>query len=302
MSDFLERPQSRNARLRQLLRSPPVLAVGAHDGLSARLVEQAGFDVVYMGGFATTGSLLGRPDMALLSGSEMIENARRMAQAVTIPMIADADTGYGNAIDVIRTVHDYEASGVSGIHLEDQKAPKRCGHMQGKDVIPAGEMVGKLKAAVAARSDKDFVIIARTDSLAIHGVDEAIDRALRYRDAGADVLWVEAPKDEAQLADIAKRLEGCTVCLNWLENGVTPMITMEKIKEYGFGLVLYPIGSVLTLVSALREHYASVRRNGTPLDRVGQLPSFSDYTKTVGIQEITELAKKFDDADRAAQS
>ncbi len=139
---------------------------GAHDGLSARLVEQAGFDAAYMGGYATTGALLGRPDMSLLTGTEMIENARRMAQAVSIPMIADADTGYGNAINVIRTVHDYEQTGVSGIHLEDQTAPKRCGHMAGKNVITAGEMVGKVKAAVAARSDPDFVIIARTDALA----------------------------------------------------------------------------------------------------------------------------------------
>ena len=299
MHDFLRRPKTRNARLRELLKTPPVVAPGAHDGLSARLVEQAGFDVVYMGGYATTGSLLGRPDMALLSGTQMIENARRMAEAVTIPLVADADTGYGNAVNVIRTVHEYEAAGVSAIHLEDQTAPKRCGHMAGKEVIAAGEMVGKLKAAIAARTDPDFVIIARTDALAIHGVDEAVKRGQRYADAGADVVWVEAPTTEAELETITKGLKGVPVLLNWLENGETPMIGMDKIKAYGFGMVIYPIGSVFTMLAALREHYASVRTVGTPIDRVGQLPQFEDFTSAVGKREIDELIKRFGDPDAA---
>ncbi len=297
MLDFLKRPQSRNARLRELLKNPPLLAPGAHDALSARLVEQAGFDVVYMGGYATTGSLLGRPDMALLSGTQMVDNAGRIADAVSVPVIADSDTGYGNAINVIQTVHAYEKAGVSAIHLEDQVAPKRCGHMAGKDVIEAGEHVGKIKAAVEARSDPDFVIIARTDALARDGVEAACDRALRYRDAGADVLWVEAPTSEAELATIAKRLAGDTLLLNWLEGGRTPMISIEKIKEYGFGLVLYPIGSVLTVTAALREHYASVRAHGTPLERMKALPSFDDFTKAVDISEIEQLSKRFANPD-----
>ncbi len=297
MHDFLQRPKTRNARLRELLKTPPVVAPGAHDGLSARLVEQAGFDVVYMGGYATTGSLLGRPDMALLSGTQMVENARRMAEAVTIPLVADADTGYGNAINVIRTVHEYEAAGVSAIHLEDQTAPKRCGHMAGKGVIAAGEMVGKLKAAIAARTDPDFVIIARTDALAVHGVDEAVKRGQRYADAGADVVWVEAPTTEAELETITKGLKGIPVLLNWLENGETPMIGMDKIKAYGFGMVIYPIGSVFTMLTALREHYASVRKAGTPIDRVSQLPQFEDFTSAVGKREIDALIAEFGDPD-----
>jgi 2-methylisocitrate lyase-like PEP mutase family enzyme len=297
MTDFLKRPQSRNAKLRELLRNKPLIVPGAHDGLSARLVEQAGFDAVYMGGYATTGALLGRPDMSLLTGTEMIENARRMAQAVSIPVIADADTGYGNAINVIRTVHDYEQTGVSGIHLEDQTAPKRCGHMDGKNVITAGEMVGKVKAAVAAKSDPDFVIIARTDALAIHGVDDAIERGRRYADAGADVIWVEAPTTEAQMERITNELPGITVLLNWLEHGETPNIPLDKIKQYGFGVVIYPIGSVLTVLTALREHYASVRRVGTPVERLPQLAGFDDFTSAVGKPDIDKLAQRFADPD-----
>ena len=302
MDGFLQRPKSRNARLRELLKQPPLLVPGAHDGLSARLVEQAGFEAVYMGGYATTGSLLGRPDMSLVSGTEMIANAARIAAAVEVPVIADADTGYGNAINVIRTVHDYERAGVSAIHLEDQTAPKRCGHMAGKNVIEPGEMVGKLKAAVAARSDPDFVIIARTDALAIHGVDDAIERGRRYADAGADVIWVEAPTTEAELAKITRGLSGITVLLNWLENGETPNIGIEKVKEYGFGVVIYPVGSVFTMLNALREHYASVRRFGTPIDRLASLPQFDDFTSAVGKPEIDKLAQRFANPDAASRT
>jgi 2,3-dimethylmalate lyase len=175
MADLLTHPGNRRRRLRQLLaESRPLLAPGSHDALSARLVEQAGFDAVYMSGFATTASLLGRPDIGLLGATEMIDNARRIAQTVDVPVIADADTGYGNPLNVIRTVREYEQAGVAAIHLEDQVSPKRCGHMSGKSVVPVDDMVAKLRAAVAARTDPDFVLIARTDALALEGVDAAI--------------------------------------------------------------------------------------------------------------------------------
>ena len=294
MSDLLTRPQTRHGKLRELLRmATPVYAAGAHDALSARLVEQAGFDVVYMGGFATTASLLGRPDVALLNGSQMIDNASRIVDTTTIPVVADADTGYGNALNVVTTVRAYERAGVSAIHLEDQLAPKRCGHMQGKQVISADEAVGKIKAAVDARVDPDFVLIARTDALAVEGTQSAIDRALRYSEAGADVLWVEAPTSEDELADIVRQLKGKMVLLNWLEGGRTPMIDAAKIKAMGFAMVLYPIGSVLTVEAALREHYAAVRRDGTPLGRMDKLPSFEDFTSSVGLKEIVAFEKKY---------
>ncbi len=294
MSDLLTRPQTRHGKLRDLLNTAtPVYAAGAHDALSARLVEQAGFDVVYMGGFATTASLLGRPDVALLNASQMIDNASRIVDTTTIPVVADADTGYGNALNVVTTVRAYERAGVSAIHLEDQLAPKRCGHMQGKQVISADEAVGKIKAAVDARVDPDFVLIARTDALAVEGTQSAIDRALRYSEAGADVLWVEAPTSEDELADIVRQLKGKMVLLNWLEGGRTPMIDAARIKAMGFAMVLYPIGSVLTVEAALREHYAAVRRDGTPLGRMDKLPSFEDFTSSVGLKEIVAFEKRY---------
>src|SRR6185312_12717200 len=239
MADLLSTPPSPRARLRELLASPaPVVAPGAYDALSARLIEQAGFHVVYMTGFGTTASLIGRPDVGLLTGSEMVDNARRIAAAVDVPVIADADTGYGNTINVLRTVQLYEQAGVAGIHLEDQVMPKKCGHMTGKVVIPAAEMVGKVRAAVEARQDPDFLIIARTDAAAVHGLNEAIDRGRAYAEAGADALFVEAPTSEEDIARVAAELRGVApLVFNWAEGGRTPLLPVERIAELGFSLV-----------------------------------------------------------------
>ncbi|CAB3751877.1 isocitrate lyase/PEP mutase family protein [Paraburkholderia humisilvae] len=294
MPAFLSNPGNPRRRLRELLdHNRPLLAPGSHDALSARLVEQAGFDAVYMGGFATTASLLGRPDIGLLGESEMIDNARRIVQTVGLPVIADADTGYGNPLNVIRTVRDYEQAGVAAIHLEDQVSPKRCGHMSGKSVIPVEDMVAKLRAAVDARTDPDFVLIARTDALAVEGVDAAIERARRYAQAGADILWIEAPDTEQELEKIADELDGHTLLLNWLEGGRTPAIDIDRIRKMKFALVLFPIGSVLAMASALREHLAHVKAHGTPAGRLDQLPSFDDFTDTVGLCEIGALDQRY---------
>ncbi len=201
MGRFLGAESGGPRRLRELLAGPdPVLAPGVFDGLGARLVEEAGFPAVYMTGFGTAAALLGRPDVGLLTMSEMVDNAARIAAACELPVIADADTGYGNSLNVIRTVQEYERAGVAGIHIEDQVAPKKCGHMEGKQVIPPAEMEAKIRAAVAARQSPDFVIIARTDARAVEGMDSAIERALRYREAGADVLFVEAAESEDEIA------------------------------------------------------------------------------------------------------
>src|SRR5690606_31812713 len=209
VGDLLSSGPAPRARLRELLAGPgPVVAPGAYDALSARPVEQAGFDVVYMTGFGTTASLIGRPDVGLLSGTEMVDNARRIAAAVDVPVIADADTGYGNAINVVRTVQSYEQAGVAGVHIEDQVMPKKCGHMSGKAVIGADEMVGKIRAAVSARRDPDFVVIARTDAAAVEGLDAALERARAYAEAGADLLFVEAPTSEDDIARVAGELAG----------------------------------------------------------------------------------------------
>jgi 2,3-dimethylmalate lyase len=294
MADLLTHPTNRRRRLRELLATrAPVLAPGSHDALSARLAEQAGFDAVYMGGFATTASLLGRPDIGLLGGTEMVDSARRIVQAVNVPVIADADTGYGNPINVIRTVRDYEQAGVAAIHLEDQVTPKRCGHMSGKHVVPVEDMLAKLDAAVAARGDPDFILIARTDALALEGVDAAIDRARRYGDAGADVLWVEAPTTAAEIEKIAEKLAGRTLLLNCVERGRTPALGLDRIRALGFALVLFPIGSVLAMTAALQQHYADLRAHGTAAGRLDKLPSFEAFTDVVGLGEIKALEQRF---------
>src|SRR6202000_1788602 len=195
---------------------------------------------------------LARPDIGLPVKSEMIDNARRIVQTVGLPVIADADTGYGNPLNVIRTVRDYEQAGVAAIHLEDQVSPKRCGHMSGKSVIPVGDMAAKLHAGVDARTDPDFVLIARTDALAVEGVDAAIERARRYAQAGADVLWIEAPDTEQGLEKIAAELDGHTLLLNWLEGGRTPAIDIDRIRKMKFALVLFPLGSALPRGAGLR--------------------------------------------------
>ena len=286
---------SPRARLRELLAaSEPLLAPGAYDALSARLIEQAGFDAVYMTGFGSTASLIGRPDVGLLTGAEMVDNARRIAAAVDRPVIADADTGYGNAINVLRTVAAYEQAGVAGIHLEDQVMPKKCGHMSGKAVIPAEEMVGKIRAAVAARRDPDFVLIARTDAAAVHGIDEAISRARRYAEAGADALFVEAPASEADLARVSGELRGVApLVFNWAEGGRTPPLPLARIRELGFALVLFPIGTLLAATVGIQALLARLREDGTPAGALPDLPSFTEFTDLIGLPEITELERRF---------
>jgi 2-methylisocitrate lyase-like PEP mutase family enzyme len=268
------------------------MAPGAYDALSARLVEQAGFDAVYMTGFGTTASLIGRPDVGLLSGTEMADNARRIAAAVDVPVIADADTGYGNAINVVRTVQLYEQAGVAGIQLEDQVMPKRCGHMNGKVLVAADEMAGKVRAAVAARRDPDLVVIARTDAVAVTGVDDALARARAYADAGADLLFVEAPTTEADVEKVATALAGVApLVFNWAEGGRTPPLSMDRMAELGFALVLYPIGTLLAATAGIRSLLAALHAQGVP--PLEGLPSFGEFTDLVGLPEVTDLEQRF---------
>jgi carboxyvinyl-carboxyphosphonate phosphorylmutase len=295
VGDLLGTPRAPRARLRELLAGPgPLVAPGAYDALSARLVEQAGFDVVYMTGFGTTASLLGRPDVGLLGGSEMVDNARRIAAAVDVPVIADADTGYGNAVTVLRTVAAYEQAGVAGIHLEDQVSPKKCGHMSGKAVIGTAEMAGKVRAAVAVRRDPDFLIIARTDAAAVEGLDAAIARARAYAEAGADVLFVEAPTSEDDIARVAKELRGVApLVFNWAEGGRTPPIPLERIAELGFSLVLYPIGTLLAATAGIRSFLETLMVDGTPAAALPGLPTFDGFTDLIGLPEIHDLEQRF---------
>jgi carboxyvinyl-carboxyphosphonate phosphorylmutase len=282
-------------RLRELLAAPqPLIAPGAYDALSARLIEQAGFDAVYMTGFGTTASLIGRPDVGLLTGAEMVDNARRMVSAVDVPVIADADTGYGNAINVLRTVQLYEQAGVAGIQLEDQVAPKKCGHMSGKAVIGTEEMVGKIRAAVAARRDPDLVVIARTDAVAVSGVADAVSRARAYAEAGADVLFVEAPTSESDIEAVAAELSGVApLVFNWAEGGRTPPLSLERMTELGFSLVIYPIGTLLAATAGIRSLLATLKADGTPAAALGGVPTFDEFTDLVGLPEVQQLEQRF---------
>ncbi|TQN42187.1 2,3-dimethylmalate lyase [Blastococcus colisei] len=295
MADLLSNGRTSRARLRELVEAPePLLAPGAYDALSARLVEQAGFDVVYMTGFGTTASLIGRPDVGLLSGSEMVENARRIVAAVDVPVIADADTGYGNAINVVRTVQLYEQAGVAGIQLEDQVMPKKCGHMSGKLVIGVDEMVGKIRAAVQARRDPDLLVIARTDAVAVTGIDDAIARARAFADAGADVLFVEAPASEADIERVATELRGVApLVFNWAEGGKTPPLSLERITELGFSLVIYPIGTLLAATAGIRTLLATLKRDGVPTAALDAVPTFGEFTDLIGLPEVQELEQRF---------
>ena len=302
MADMMKR-NAGAGRLREMLSgSEPVLAPGAYDALSARLVEQAGFEAVYMTGFGTSASLLGRPDIGLLSFGEMVDNARRMVQAVGVPLVADADDGYGNPINVIRTVQEYEAAGVAAVHIEDQVSPKKCGHLEGKQVVEASEMVEKVRAAVEARHSEDFVIIARTDARAGEGLEEALERARRYREAGADVLFVEAPQSEEEVAAVAEAFPDTPLLFNWLEGGKTPAMELERLKELGFRLIIFPISTLLTATQAIRKALTQIRADGSPLPIMGQLLPFEEFTDFIGMPEIQELEERFADEEGQTSS
>jgi 2,3-dimethylmalate lyase len=279
-------------RLRELLAGPePVIAPGAYDALSARLAEHAGFDAVYMTGFGASASLLGRPDIGLLSFGEMVDHARRLVQAVAVPVVADADDGYGNPLNVMRTVREYEAAGVAALHFEDQVAPKRCGHLAGKDVIPAEEMIEKVHAAVEARHSEDLVIIARTDARAVEGLDSALERARSYREAGADVLFVEAPESEREVEAVAEAFRDTPLLFNWIEGGRTPPVELDRLRELGFRLVLLPLTALLAATGAIREALSRTRAHGTPT--VDGATPFSDFTDIVGLPEIERLEHRY---------
>ena len=293
MAGVLKRNDGRG-RLREMLARPePLLAPGAYDSLSARLIEQAGFEVVYMTGFGTSASLLGRPDVGLLSFGEMVDNARRIAHAVDVPVIADADDGYGSPINVIRTVQEYEAAGVAAIHIEDQVAPKKCGHMQNKHVVEADEMVQKVRAAVEARRSDDFLIIARTDARAVEGLDRALERARRYREAGADVLFVEAPESEDEVVAVAKAFPGVPLLLNWAEGGKTPPLSRERLQELGYSLILFPLSALFLATHAMRESLVQLRMHGSPLPIMERLTGFQEFLDITGLPEIRELDRRF---------
>lgn len=282
-------------RFRSLLASPDLLvAPGAYDGLSARLIAQAGFPLVYMTGFGTAASVLGQPDVGLLTMSEMVSRASALA-AVTgdIPLIADADTGYGNPINVRRTVREYEHAGVAGIHIEDQVWPKKCGHMEGKQVIPTDEMVQKIRAAVDARQDPHFVLIARTDAGAVHGFQEALRRGQAYREAGADVLFIEAPRSREELHTIKTTFPDIPLLFNWAESGKTPPLSLPEIEQLGFKLVIFPVSLLFAATKSMLSLLELLKQGETPTAYASNSVTFAQFTDQIGLPNIQRLERLY---------
>ena len=273
-------------------RKAGLVVPGAYDGVSARLVERAGFPAVYMTGFGTSASRLGLPDLGYAGLAEMADHARNLAAAVGIPLIADADTGYGNALGVRRTVQAYEAAGVAALHIEDQVAPKRCGHLSGHQVVPLGEFAGKIRAAVEARRDPDLLIIARTDAISAVGCDEALRRGEAAARAGADMLFVEAPRDEAQVERVARALD-LPLLYNYAAGGRSPLLPFERLRALGYAVVILPIDTLLVAARAMADFLTGLRAR----DDVGAASppsmSFADFNAMIGTTEQVALAERY---------
>lgn len=279
--------------LRQLLNDKEILvAPGAHDALTARVIEKSGFKAVYMTGYGQAASVLGKPDIGLLSMTEMLDRARKFASSVDIPVIADGDTGFGNAITVMRTVEEYEAAGVAAIQLEDQIAPKRCGHMLGRKVVSMEEMVGKIKAAKAARKDEDFVIIARTDARTVLGIDEAIKRAKAYEAAGADLIFVESVESEEEMKRVNKEIKVHTLA-NMVEGGRTPLLTNTELEKIGYNIVIYPTASTYVAAKAMFDLMNALKEDETTAKYIDNMITFPEFNDLVGLNEFAEIENKF---------
>ncbi|HEX2229684.1 MAG TPA: oxaloacetate decarboxylase [Candidatus Binatia bacterium] len=284
-----------NARqtLKALLkRNQLLVAPGCFDGLSARLVQEAGFEAAYLSGGAVARSM-GIPDIGLVTMSEVIERAAQVTAVVNIPVIADADTGYGNAVNLVRTVREYERAGVAAIHIEDQITPKRCGHLDGKEVIPLAEMEQKLRAALATRTDRDFCIIARTDARGVNGFEDAIERGRAFGKLGVDAVFIEAPQSEAELAEIPRALPDVPLLVNVFKGGKTPMLPVERLEQMGYRIAIYPSETQRAGIFAMRQVLSLLKREGTTEAMDAQLTTFKERDQVVALDEWQGIERKF---------
>ena len=285
---------SKAARLRKLISEPGIVVLpGAYDCLSAMLIEQAGFPVVFTTGFGISASSLGLPDIGLLTATETLDRVRRIAASVTVPLVADMDTGYGNPLNVVRTVEECAAMGVAGIILEDQAWPKKCGHMNDKTVVPAEEHVQKIRAAAKARGESNLVIIGRTDARGPHGLDDAIERGQAYYEAGADVVFVEAPQSRDELVKIAESFDrSVPLFANMIEGGKTPFLPAGELEELGYKLVVYPLSGLFAAAGAVRQAAKHLREQGTTAGFDAVL-SFDEFDDIIGAERFRELDQQF---------
>ena len=280
-------------RLHELVERKQGLVVpGAYDCVSARLVERAGFQAVYMTGYGTSASRLGLPDLGFAGLAEMADHARNMASAVSIPLIADADTGYGNVLNVRRTVRMYETAGVAALHLEDQMLPKRCGHLAGKQVVPLEEFAQKIRAAVEARTDPDLLVIARTDAVGVTGFDDALRRGEAAVQAGADILFVEAPTSEQQIETVAKTFD-TPLLFNYAPGGRSPLLPFKRLRELEYAIILLPVDTLFVAVKAIQGFLAGVREKDDVLAFTDRYIPFAEFNELIGVTEQMAMGERY---------
>ena len=280
--------------VRKLLqdKSKPLVMPGVYDAIGAKIVEKVGFEAMFQTGYGTSATLFGMPDYGFIGSTETVDNARRICHAVSTPVIVDADTGYGNALSVWKLVQELEEVGASGIFLEDQRWPKRCGHMQGKEVIQKDEYTEKLQAALDARSNKDFIIVARTDARAIEGLDRAIERGLYYKKIGADAIFIEAPKTIQEMKIIGKSINAPLVA-NMIEGGATPIISKSKLHKMGFKIVLYPLSVLFSSTYSTLKLLQELKKSGTTRKLSKQIVSFDQFNDVVELSKYRKLEQKY---------
>ncbi|MEN6536644.1 MAG: oxaloacetate decarboxylase [Bryobacteraceae bacterium] len=283
----------KTALLKKYVHDPEILVIpGVGDPLCARIAQKVGFKAVFLSGYASSAAMLGAPDVGLLTLAEMVDCASRVVDSVDLPVFADGDTGHGNVTNVIRTMRQFEKAGVAAIFFEDQVAPKRCGHMSGKEVVPVEEMVAKIKAAVDARIDADLMIMARTDALAVHGIDEAIERMHRYIEAGADLSFVEAPRSLDDMRRITSEIKAPNMA-NMVPGGRTPMLSAKQLQELGFAFVAHPTALVYAIAKTARDLLRHLNEKGTTEDLEERMIAFEEFNELVGLPEIRAAERKY---------
>lgn len=270
-----------------------IVAPGAHDMLTGKIIGRLGFDAVYMTGYGQSASHLGKPDVGLMTMSEMVARAANLVECCGVPVVADADTGFGNAVNVMRTVREYEKAGVAVIQLEDQVMPKKCGHMVGREVIAMEEMAGKIKAAVDTRIDPDFMIMARTDARTVLGIDAALERAHAYKEAGADIIFVESPEGKDEMKRINDSLPGVLTLANMVEGGRTPMLKNAELSDLGYNLIIYPTASVYVTTKAMVDLWEAMRRDDTTQGVIDTMIPFAQFNEIMGLPEIREIEANY---------
>jgi methylisocitrate lyase len=289
---------SPGARFRRLLSERTLVLPGVFNAITAKLADAAGFEALYMTGAGVTNSLTGLPDIALLTLTEMAQQARYICDAVEIPIIADADTGYGESLNVMRAVREFEHAGLAGIHLEDQVAPKRCGHLDGKQVIPAVEMAKKIATAIRTRSDPDFYVIARTDARSVNGLDDAVDRANRYIDAGADAIFPESLQSAAEFAEFAQRVKA-PLLANMTEFGKTPLITVQEFGRLGYAMVIFPMTAFRVMMKSAEQLYAELASTGTQASFIDRMQTREELYRLIdyaGFEDLdSTISKQFEE-------